>query len=81
MLLVLFTQVPTGIADLVLFQCVLISWSIASMIGLSAISTIAAASFFGVRLERVAFGANLAFGGAIAALGTVILSLLNAALV
>ncbi len=80
-LLVLFTQVPTGIADLVLFQCVLLSWSIASMIGLSAISTIAAASFFGVRLERVAFGANLVFGGAIAALGTAILSLLNAALV
>ena len=80
-LLVLFTQIPTGVADLVLFQCALLSWSIASMIGLSAISTIAAASFFGVRLERVAFGANLAFGGAIAALGTVILSLLNAALV
>ncbi len=80
-LLVLFTQMPTGIADLVLFQGALMAWSIASMIGLSAISTIAAASFFGVRLERVAFGANLVFGGAIAALGTVILSLVNAALV
>lgn len=79
--LVLFTQVPTGVADLVLFQSGLVSWSIASMIGLSAISTVAAASFFHVRLERVAFGANLTFGAAIAVLGTAILSLLNAALV
>ena len=79
--LVLFPQVPTGVADLILFQSVLVSWSIASMIGLSAISTVAAASFFRVRLERVAFGANLAFGAAIAVLGTAILSLLNAALV
>ena len=79
--LVLFTQVPTGVADLVLFQSGLISWSIASMIGLSAISTVAAASFFHVRLERVAFGANLTFGAAIAVLGTAIMSLLNAILV
>lgn len=78
--LVLFPQVPTGVADLILFQSALVSWSIASMIGLSAISTVAAASFFRVRLERVAFGANLAFGAAIAVLGTAILSLLNAAL-
>lgn len=76
-LLVLFTRMPTGVADLVLFQSALISWSIASMIGLSAISTVAAASFFRVRLERVAFGANLAFGAVIALAGTAILSLLN----
>ncbi len=80
-LLVLFTQVPTGVADLVLLQSGLISWSIASMIGLSAISTVAAASFFHVRLERVAFGANLTFGAAVAVLGTGVLSLLNAVLV
>ena len=79
-LLVLFIRVPTGVADLILFQCGLISWSIASMIGLSAISTVAAASFFHVRVERVAFGANLTFGAAIAVLGTAIMSLLNAAL-
>ena len=79
-LLVLFSQVPTGVADLILFQGALVSWAIASMIGLSAISTVAAASFFRVRLERVAFGANLGFGAALAALGTAILSLLNAVL-
>ena len=78
--LVLFAQVPTGVADLILFQSGLISWSIASMIGLSAISTVAAASFFHVRLERVAFGANLSFGAVIAVLGTAILSVLNAVL-
>ncbi|MDE0334568.1 MAG: hypothetical protein OXI64_06380, partial [Defluviicoccus sp.] len=78
--LVLFSQVPTGVADLILFQSALVSWSIASMIGLSAISTVAAASFFNVRLERVAFGANLTFGAAIAVLVTAILSILNAAL-
>ena len=79
-LLVLFSQVPTGVADLILFQGALVSWSIASMIGLSAISTVAAASFFHVRLERVAFGANLAFGAVLAVLGTAVLSLLNAVL-
>ena len=79
-LLVLFAELPTGVADLVLFQAALISWSIASMIGLSAISTIAAASFYRVRLERVAFGANLHFGAAVAVLGTCALSLLNAVL-
>lgn len=78
--LVLFPQVPTGVADLILFQSALVSWSIASMIGLSAISTVAAASFFHVRLERVAFGANVTFGAAVAVLGTAILSLLNAVL-
>ena len=78
--LVLFSQVPTGVADLILFQSALVSWSIASMIGLSAISTVAAASFFNVRLERVAFGANLTFGAAIAVLVTAILSVLNGAL-
>ena len=78
--LVLFSQVPTGVADLILFQSALVSWSIASMIGLSAISTVAVASFFNVRLERVAFGANLTFGAAIAVLVTAILSVLNEAL-
>ena len=71
---------PTGVADLILFQGALVSWSIASMIGLSAISTVAAAAFFHVRLERVAFGANLAFGAVLAVLGTAVLSLLNAVL-
>ena len=80
-LLVLFTELPTGVADLVLFQSALISWSIASMIGLSAISTIAASSFYRVRVERLSFGANLLFGAVIAALGTCVLSLINAALV
>ena len=51
-----------------------------SVAGLSAISTVAAASFFHVRLERVAFGANVTFGAAVAVLGTAILSLLNAVL-
>ena len=76
--LVLLPQLPTGVADLILLQSGLVSWSIASMIGLSAISTVAAASFFHVRLERVAFGANLSFGAVVAVLGTAILSLLNA---
>ena len=80
-LLVLFTQAPTGVADLVLFESALIAWSISSMVGLSAISTVAAASFFRVRLERVAFGANLVYGAAIAVLGTAALSLLNPMLV
>lgn len=79
-LLALLTRAPTGVADLVLFQCALIAWSIASMIGLTAISTVAAASFFRVRLERVAFGANLGFGAAFAVLATAILSLLNTVL-
>ena len=79
-LLVLFTELPTGVADLVLFQCGLISWSIASMIGLTAISTAAASSFFRVRLERLVFGANLAFGAAVAVLGFVVMSLFNAVL-
>ena len=51
------------------------------MIGLSAISTIAASSFYRVRVERLSFGANLLFGAAIAVLGTCALSLLNAVLV
>ena len=80
-LLVLFTQAPTGVADLVLFESALVAWSISSMVGLSAISTVAAASFFRVRLERVAFGANLVYGAAIGVLGTAALSLLNAMLV
>ena len=47
------------------------------VVGLTAISTVAAASFFSVRLDRIAYGANLGFGAVVAALSTAILWLIN----
>ncbi len=79
-LLALFIEIPTDVADLILFQAALISWSLSSMIGLSAISTVTAASFFKVRVRRLAYGPSLSYCATVAALGIVVLTLLNAVL-
>ena len=79
-LLVLLVEIPSGVADLVLMESALIAWGFASMVGLSAISTIAAASLFEVRLERLAWGPNVGFALVFGVVAVAALSLINRAI-
>lgn len=60
-LLVVLVEVPSGVADLVLMEAALVAWGFSAMVGLSAVSTVAAAALFGLRVERVAWGPNVGF--------------------
>ena len=76
-LLVLLVEVPSGVADLVLMEAALIAWSFSAMVGLSAVSTAAAASLFEVRIDRLAWGPNVGFALVFGIFATVVLSVLN----
>ncbi len=79
-LLVLLVEIPSGVADLVLMEAALIAWAFSSMVGLSAVSTITAASLFEVRLERLAWGPNVGFALVFGVVATAALSLINHAI-
>ena len=76
-LLVLLVEVPSGVADLVLMEAALVAWSFSAMVGLSAVSTVAAASLFEVPVDRLAWGANVRFALIFGIFATLVLSVLN----
>ncbi len=76
-LLVLLVESPSGVADLVLMEAALIGWGFSAMVGLSAVSTVAAAAMFGVPVERVAWSANARFCLAFGLFATAALSIVN----
>ncbi len=72
---------PSGVSQLVLMEAALVGWGFASMIGLSAVSVATAAAMFGIPLERIAYGPNLAFIAVFGVIAVATLAAVNMAIV
>ena len=79
-LLTVFSDLPGRVADVVLIQTALVSWSCSSMIGLSAIMVATATTMFRVPPEKVILGPNLQFAAMFAAAAILVLAGVNALL-
>jgi hypothetical protein len=76
-LLVLFTSFPTGVADLVLMQCVLVGWSLGTMISVSSVSVATSSAMFRTAPEKLVTRGNIGLAVVLVTLSVVILSGLN----
>ncbi|MCY4488664.1 MAG: hypothetical protein OXF11_16340 [Deltaproteobacteria bacterium] len=79
-LLTVLSNLPLQVADVVLMESALVSWSCASMVGLSAILVATASTMFRVPPERVILGPNLAFVALFATGAILVLTGVNALL-
>jgi len=61
LLLVIFTSVPTGVADLVLMQALLIGWGLCSGISIASLMVAVGATMFGISPTELITRANIAF--------------------
>ncbi len=77
-LLVVFTSVPTGVADLVLMQALLAGWGLSTSISIGSLSIAAGATMFGVPPTRLVAARNVAFAFAVSAAAAAALTALNA---
>jgi len=80
-LLVLFTNIPTGLSDLVFMQALLTGWGLNTAISLSSLSIVTGATMFELPMTRLISWSNIIYvfvGGAFCAL---ILSVINPVLV
>lgn len=80
-LLVLFTNIPTGLSDLVFMQALLTGWGLNTAISLSSLSIVTGATMFDLPMTRLISWSNIIYvfvGGALCAL---ILSVINPVLV
>ncbi|MBK19599.1 MAG: hypothetical protein CMM52_12265 [Rhodospirillaceae bacterium] len=80
-LLVIFTNVSTGVSDLILMQAVLVGWGLCTAVSLSSLSVVTGATMFEIPLTKALSWSNLVYaflGGIICAL---ILSAINPVLV
>lgn len=73
--LVAFSPVDTGVADIVMMEAALVGWAFASMVGVTAVSVATASAMFRVPRAQLIFGPNLLFS---AVFGLVAIALLTA---
>lgn len=76
-ILVVFTGVPTGVADLVLMQALLVGWGLATCISVGSLSIATGASLFGIAPTRLITARNIAFAFSASAVAIVALVALN----
>ena len=76
-LLVIFTGIPTGVADLVLMQALLVGWGLASTVSIGSLSIATGAVLFRVPATRLIPLRNVLFVFATGAVVAAILAVLN----
>ncbi len=79
-LLTVFSDLPVQVADVILIESALVSWSCSSMIGLSAIMVGTATTLFRVPPEKIILGPNLRFATLFAIGSILVLAGVNALL-
>jgi len=77
MLLVMFTSVPTGVADLILMQALLVGWGLGSGISIGSLSVATGATMFRLPPTQLVTRANIIFAFSTSAVLGTILSALN----
>jgi hypothetical protein len=75
--LVLFTSFPTGVADLVLMESVLIGWALGTMISVSSVSVVTSSAMFRIAPEKMVSRENVILVVVLVSLSVVVLSGLN----
>ena len=79
-LLVVFTSIPTGLADLVLMQALLTGWGLSTGISVGSLQIATGAAMFGIPPTRLITARNIAFVFSASAAIAAILSVLNGVL-
>jgi len=77
MLLVVFTALPTGVADLVLMQAMLVGWGLCTAISLGSLAVVTGAVMFNLPPTRLISPGNIAYVTVTSAAFALILALLN----
>lgn len=77
MLLVIFTSMSTGVADLILMQALLIGWGLGSGISIGSLSVATGAAMFQIAPTQLVTRANIVFVFVVSMIYTDILSVLN----
>jgi len=81
MLLVIFVNIPTGVADLVLMQALLVGWGLCTLISLGSLTIITGSVMFNLNPARVITLPNIAYAFGLGAVCAAILYALNLFLV
>ena len=76
-MLAIFSGGQAPVSDLALMGAALLGWSSAAMLAYSGLLVIMATSMFDVRRDQLIFGRNMVFALAFAAIGTLMLSILD----
>jgi len=77
MLLVVFTGLPTGVADLVLMQAMLVGWGLCTAISLGSLAVVTGAAMFDLPPTRLISPVNIAYVLVTSAVFALILTALN----
>lgn len=75
--LVAFSPIDTGVADLVMMEAALVGWAFASMVGVTAVSVATASTMFRVPRAQLIFGPNLLFVAIFGLISIVLLAAIN----
>ncbi len=75
--LVAFSPVDTGVADLVMMEAALVGWAFASMVGVTAVSVATASAMFRVSRTQLIFGPNLLFSAIFGLVAIALLAAIN----
>jgi hypothetical protein len=76
-LLVLFTSIPTGVADVVLMEAMLFGWALGTLISLSSVTIATGSAIFSIPPERLITKGNIMFSVVFGTLSVFILGWLN----
>ena len=60
-LLVIFTSIPTGLADLIIMQAILVGWGLCTAVSISSLSIVTGASMFEVPMTRLITWSNFIY--------------------
>lgn len=77
MLLVIFTGLPTGVADLVLMQAMLVGWGLCTAISLGSLAVVTGAAMFDLPPTRLISPVNIAYVVVTSAVFALILTAIN----
>ena len=75
--LVAFSPIDTGVADIVMMEAALVGWAFASMVGVTAVSVATASAMFRVPRARLIFGPNLLFVAIFGVVAIILLAVTN----
>lgn len=75
--LVAFSPVDTGVADIVMMEAALVGWAFASMVGVTAVSVATASAMFRVPRAQLIFGPNLLFSAVFGLVAIALLAAIN----
>ena len=75
--LVVFAPLGTNVADVVMTEAALLGWALASMVGVTAVSTATASAMFAIPRIQLVYGPNLIFVAVFGVISVALLTIVN----